>query len=203
MSEVRWLAKEYFLCTRQRSFNEACVRIRNMGRETKRTRERDTREGRGSFLPVFSLARFLLPCGQFLFTSWISHAPAATSLGAKQQIVTYFYLYIQRTSLLIALIRMRGAAPQRKHVSMTAWGLRQAEKKKPNKNKTRLLSFVFATYANFVVIVLSLLYLGVKAQNCFLLAGVAVSLDKKTLLKSWLNPRLQFTIFRGTGPWFW
>ena len=49
---------------------------------------------------------------------------------------------------------------------------------------------------------LSLLYLGVKVQNCFFLARVAVSLDKKTLLKSWLNPGLQLTIFRGTGPWF-
>ena len=149
MSEVRWLAKEYFLCTRQRSFNEACVRIRNMGRETKRTRERDTREGRGSFLPVFSLARFLLPCGQFLFTSWISHAPAATSLGAKQQIVTYFYLYIQRTSLLIALIRMSGAAPQRKHVSMTAWGLRQAEKKKTKQKQNKAAQLCICNVRQF------------------------------------------------------
>ena len=26
-------------------------------------------------------------------------------------------------------------------------------------------------------------------------------LDKKTLLKIWLNPGLNLTIFRGTGPW--
>ena len=46
--------------------------------------------------------------------------------------------------------------------------------------------------------VLSALYLGVKAQQC-LLARIAVSLVKKTLLKSWLNPGSKLTIFRGTG----
>ena len=41
--------------------------------------------------------------------------------------------------------------------------------------------------------VLSALYLGVKTQQC-LLARIAVSLVKKTLLKSWLNPGSKLTI---------
>ena len=46
--------------------------------------------------------------------------------------------------------------------------------------------------------VLSLLYLGVKAEQYFV-SSSCMFLDKKTLLKIWLNPWLNFTIFRGTG----
>ena len=38
-----------------------------------------------------------------------------------------------------------------------------------------------------------------KAQQYFV-SSSCVMLDKKTLLKIWLNPRLNLTIFRGTGP---
>ena len=43
-------------------------------------------------------------------------------------------------------------------------------------------------------------YLGVKAQQYFF-SSSCMSLDKKTLLKTWLNPGLNLTIFWGTGPW--
>ena len=43
---------------------------------------------------------------------------------------------------------------------------------------------------------LLLLYLVVKAQQHFV-----NFLDKKTLLKIWLNPGLKLTIFRGSWPW--
>ena len=46
---------------------------------------------------------------------------------------------------------------------------------------------------------LSLLYLGVKAQQ-YIFSSSRMSLDKKTLLKTRLNPGLNLTIFRGTGP---
>lgn len=91
-------------------------RIRNMGHETKRARERDTHEGRDSFLSVSPCARAF----SSLAASFYLHRKFLTSLAEKQQIVTYFYLYKQRTSLLIAQIRMPGAAPRRKHVSTTA-----------------------------------------------------------------------------------
>ena len=44
---------------------------------------------------------------------------------------------------------------------------------------------------------LSCLYLGVKAQQYF---ASYMFLDKKNLLKIWLNPGLNLTILRGTGP---
>ena len=43
------------------------------------------------------------------------------------------------------------------------------------------------------------MYLGVKAQQYFVSSSY-IFLDKKTLLKIWLNPGLNLTIFRGTGP---
>ena len=46
---------------------------------------------------------------------------------------------------------------------------------------------------------LSLLYLGVKAQQ-YIFSSSRMSLDKKTLLKTRLNPGLNLTIFRGTVP---
>ena len=46
---------------------------------------------------------------------------------------------------------------------------------------------------------LSLLYLGVKAQHCSV-SSTCTFLDKKTLFKIWLNPGLSLTIFRETGP---
>ena len=49
---------------------------------------------------------------------------------------------------------------------------------------------------------LSLLYLGVKAQQ-YIFSSSRMSLDKKTLLKTRLNPGLNLTIFRGTGPWYY
>ena len=45
---------------------------------------------------------------------------------------------------------------------------------------------------------LSSLNLGVKTQKYFVSSSNTL-LDKKTLLKSWLNPGLRLTIFRGTG----
>ena len=48
---------------------------------------------------------------------------------------------------------------------------------------------------------LSLLYLGVKAHQ-YIFSSSRMSLDKKTLLKTRLNPGLNLTIFRGTGPRF-
>ena len=47
--------------------------------------------------------------------------------------------------------------------------------------------------------VLSSLNLEVKAQRYFV-SSSDMFLDKKTLLKIWLNPGLNLTIFRGTGP---
>ena len=44
---------------------------------------------------------------------------------------------------------------------------------------------------------LSLLHLGVKAQQYFV-SSSCTFLDEKTLLKIWLNPGLNLTIFRGT-----
>ena len=49
---------------------------------------------------------------------------------------------------------------------------------------------------------LSLLYLGVKAQQYFFSLS-CMSLEKKTFLKTKLNPGLNVTIFRGTGPWYY
>ena len=46
---------------------------------------------------------------------------------------------------------------------------------------------------------LSLLYLGVKVEQCFLSSN-GIFLDKKTSLEIWLHPGLNLTIFRGTGP---
>ena len=47
---------------------------------------------------------------------------------------------------------------------------------------------------------LSLLYLGVHAEQYFANSS-CVFLDKKNLLKIWLNPGLNLTIFQGTRPW--
>ena len=46
---------------------------------------------------------------------------------------------------------------------------------------------------------LSSLSLGVKARKYFV-SSSDIFLDKKTLLKIWLNPGLNLTIFRGTRP---
>ena len=46
---------------------------------------------------------------------------------------------------------------------------------------------------------LSSLNLGVKTQKYFV-SSSNMFLDKKTLLKIWLNPGLNLTIFRGTEP---
>ena len=46
---------------------------------------------------------------------------------------------------------------------------------------------------------LSSLNLGVKIQKYFVRSS-NMFLDKKTLLKVWLNPGLNLTTFRGTGP---
>ena len=46
---------------------------------------------------------------------------------------------------------------------------------------------------------LSLLHLGVKAEQYFVRLS-CILLDKKTLLKIWLNSGLKLTICRGTGP---
>ena len=46
---------------------------------------------------------------------------------------------------------------------------------------------------------LSLLYLVVKAQQYFVTSS-CMFLDEKTVLEIWLNPWLNLTIFRGTGP---
>ena len=46
---------------------------------------------------------------------------------------------------------------------------------------------------------LSFPYLEVKAQQCFL-SSSCTFLCKKTLLKNWINPVLNLTIFRGIGP---
>ena len=46
---------------------------------------------------------------------------------------------------------------------------------------------------------LSFLFFEVKAQQYFVSSSY-IFLDKKTLLKIWLNPGLNLTIFRGTGP---
>ena len=45
---------------------------------------------------------------------------------------------------------------------------------------------------------LSLPYLGVKAQEYFV-SSSCMFLDQKTLIKIYLNPGLNLTIFRGTG----
>ena len=47
---------------------------------------------------------------------------------------------------------------------------------------------------------LSSLNLGVKTQKYFV-SSSNMFLDKKTLLKIWLNSGFNLTIFRGTGPW--
>ena len=47
---------------------------------------------------------------------------------------------------------------------------------------------------------LSLLYLVVNAQKYFVTSS-CMFLDEKTVLEIWLNPGLNLTIFRGTGPW--
>ena len=47
---------------------------------------------------------------------------------------------------------------------------------------------------------LSSLNLEVKAKKYFV-SSSNLFLDKKTLLKIWLNPGLNLTTFRGTGPW--
>ena len=46
---------------------------------------------------------------------------------------------------------------------------------------------------------LSSLYLVVNAQQYFVTSS-CMFLDEKTVLKIWLNPGLNLTIFRGTGP---
>ena len=46
---------------------------------------------------------------------------------------------------------------------------------------------------------LSLLYLVVKTQHYFVTSSY-MFLDEKTVLEIWLNPWLNLTIFRGTGP---
>ena len=46
---------------------------------------------------------------------------------------------------------------------------------------------------------LSLLYLVVEAQQCFVTSS-SMFLDEKTVLEIWLNPGLKLTIFRGTRP---
>ena len=45
---------------------------------------------------------------------------------------------------------------------------------------------------------LPFLFFQLKAQHCFVSSSY-MFLDKKTLLRIWLNPRLNVTIFRGTG----
>ena len=47
---------------------------------------------------------------------------------------------------------------------------------------------------------LSSLNLGVKTQKYFV-SSSNIFLDKKTLLKIWLNPRFNLTILGGTEPW--
>ena len=47
---------------------------------------------------------------------------------------------------------------------------------------------------------LSLLYLGVKAELSFVSCDSCMFIDKKTLLKIWLNPGLFLIIFRGIVP---
>jgi len=47
--------------------------------------------------------------------------------------------------------------------------------------------------------VLSLLYLGVKAQQCSVSSSCRF-FERKTLFKIWLNPGLSLTIFRETAP---
>ena len=42
--------------------------------------------------------------------------------------------------------------------------------------------------------------LGVKTQKYFV-SSSNIFLDKETLLKIWLNPRFNLTIFPGTEPW--
>ena len=42
-------------------------------------------------------------------------------------------------------------------------------------------------------------FLKVEAQQCFISSG-CMFLGKKALLKIWINPGLNLTIFRGTGP---
>ena len=46
---------------------------------------------------------------------------------------------------------------------------------------------------------LLLLYLVVKAQQYFVTSS-CMFLDEETVLEIWLNPGLNLTIFRGTGP---
>ena len=48
---------------------------------------------------------------------------------------------------------------------------------------------------------LLLLYLVVKAQQ-YIVTLSCMFLDEKTMLEIWLNPGLNLTIFRGTGPRF-
>ena len=47
---------------------------------------------------------------------------------------------------------------------------------------------------------LSLLYLVVKAQQYFVTSSCMFSDAEKTGLEIWLNPKLNLTIFPGTGP---
>ena len=47
---------------------------------------------------------------------------------------------------------------------------------------------------------LLLLYLVVKAQRYNIVTLSCLFLDEKTMLEIWLNPGLNLTIFRGTGP---
>ena len=51
----------------------------------------------------------------------------------------------------------------------------------------------------FCVIISFFFFFQVKAQQCFVSSSY-MFLDKKTLLKIWLNPELNLTIFRETGP---
>lgn len=77
--EVRLLAKEYFFVY-TRAFVYRSVRgkrIRNMGLETKRARERDTHEGRGNFLSVFPCTRAFssLAASSYLHREFLTHRP--------------------------------------------------------------------------------------------------------------------------------
>ena len=49
---------------------------------------------------------------------------------------------------------------------------------------------------------LSSLNLGAETQKYFVSLS-NMFFDKKTWFKIWLNPGLNLTIFRGTGPWPW
>ena len=77
---------------------------------------------------------------------------------------------------------------------------------RPIRANPRLIFFsFFVFYLNFFVLLrvtfclIWLPYLGVKAKQHFISLSY-MFLGKKTLLKIWLNPGLNLTIFWGTGP---